>query len=565
MARRSDQDRIPRAVDLIEEAVHLLRTHPAELGLYYAGSAPFAVGVVFFWSYVTWFVPHDGAVALGALVLAVLFGGMRAAQHRFAQRLRAQLTREPLARWNVRRWLREWAAQSRLQAPSVVLLPLAVVFGVPFGWTYAYFQSAVVQPAGDQANSADRRRAAWTQAMLWPAQNHRALAIISALWLMVFLNLAVGFYLVPQLATRWLGLRTIFALSGWSYLNTTFLAVVAVLTHLAVGPLIKTFYLLRVFRGEARRTGADILLVLRREQAQRAAARATVAALVLAAVLGGTTPQLRAQSATAPTPAAATSTPSVTTGALDRALDEVLERPDFRWRLRPPAVPTDPKKRDGVIKAFLRATFDTIREIVRTVARWMANARRWVSDLLPGGKDDSSTARGRSTTPSLRWMDVLQIGAYALLAAVAGLLLWVVWKVVEHNRTRPLLTVGGAGALPTGTPDLRDENVEASRLPAHEWLALARTQLAAGEWRLAWRALFLATLATHAHDGLLSLAKFKTNLDYERELRRRAHNRPAVVDDFHSRRRAFEAVWYGHEPASADVARDWLRDLEGRP
>jgi hypothetical protein len=35
--------------------------------------------------------------------------------------------------------------------------------------------------------------------------------------------------------------------------------------------------------------------------------------------------------------------------------------------------------------------------------------------------------------------------------------------------------------------------------------------------------------------------------------------------DFRVRRRAFEGVWYGQEPASADAARDWLRQLEGRP
>ncbi|WP_415908628.1 hypothetical protein [Oleiharenicola sp. Vm1] len=189
-----------------------------------------------------------------------------------------------------------------------------------------------------------------------------------------------------------------------------------------------------------------------------------------------------------------------------------------------------------------------------------------MSDLLPGrDRDDGTSDPARGARASLGWMDALQFGAYALLVGVAGLLLWVVWKVVAHNRAHPPAAAAASGGAPAGAPDLRDESVEASRLPAHEWLALARTQLAAGEWRLAWRALFLATLATHAHDGLLSLAKFKTNLDYERELRRRAHGRATLVEDFRSRRRAFEAVWYGREAASPEVARDWLRQLEGRP
>lgn len=556
MAKTAERNRAPRAIDLIEEAVHLLRAHPGALGLYYAGAAPFACGVVFFWAYVSWFVPADGAVAFGALGLALAFGAMRVAQHRYAQRLRAHLTGDAPPRWQARDWRRECAMQFRLQAPGVVVLPLAAVFGVPFGWAYAYFQNAVVLPAGDGASAAERRRAAWEQALLWPGQNHRALAILSVLWAMVFLNVAVAFVVVPMLATRWLGLHTVFALSGWSYLNTTFLAVIAALTHLAVGPLIKAFYVVRVFRGEARRSGADLLLVLRREQARRSALRAGLAALVLAGALGGGVSTTRAVEAT-PVPAAA-----LESRQLDRALDEVLARPDFRWRLRQVAeAGAGQKKKEGIIMGFLRTTFETAREAARTVGRWFDSAKRWLADLLPGGKDDKTPTRGRDGTASLRWMDVLQFGAYALLAIVAGLLLWVVWKVFEHNRTRPF-AAGAAGAWPTATPDLQDENVEASRLPAHEWLALARAKLAAGEWRLAWRALFLATIATHAHDGLLSLAKFKTNLDYERELRRRALGRAAVAEEFRARRQAFEAVWYGHEQASAEGAREWLRELE---
>lgn len=557
MTKRPETKTIPRAVDLIEEGVHLLRAHPGALGLYYAGAAPFACGIVFFWAYVSWFMPADGAVAFGALGLALAFGLMRATQHRYAQALRAHLVGDALPRWRLRDWGREGAAQLRLQALGVVVLPLAAAFTVPFGWAYAYFQSAIVLP-GEGRSAAERRQTAWEQAQLWPAQNHWGIAILSVLWAMVFVNLAVAFVVVPMLATRWLGLHTVFALSGWSYFSTTFLVTVAVLTHLAVGPLIKAFYVVRVFRGEARRSGADLLLVLRREQARRSAARAGLAVLALAVSLASGMPAARAVAAVpAPTPAA-----TVSPQRLDRALDDVLARPDFRWRLRPVPETGPQKKKEGIITGFLRATFETAREIVRSVSRGLDRAKRWVADLLPGGKDDKAPTKPRDSMASLRWMDLLQFGAYALLAIVAGLLLWVVWKVFEHNRTRPL--AGGAtGALPTATLDLRDETVEASRLPAHEWLALARAKLAEGEWRLAWRALFLATIATHAHDGLLSLAKFKTNLDYERELRRRALGRAALAEEFRARREAFEGVWYGQEPASADAAREWLRQLEG--
>lgn len=536
---------------MLEEAVHLLRSQPAELGLFYAGTAPFVVGFVFFWAYVTWFVPPDGEVALGALLLALLFGCTRAVQHRCALRLRAHLTADPVPSWKLRDWLRETAAQLRLQAPAVVVLPLAAVFGVPFGWAYAYFQNLVALPAQP---GVERKHAAWEQATLWPAQNHWGLGILSVLWLAVFLNLAVAFYAVPALATNWLGLRTIFALSGWSYFNTTFLISVAALTHLAVGPLITAFYVVRVFRGGARRTGADILLVLRREQR----ARATAAGLMLALLLTLALPTGRAAAPSSSAPV------MVESRAIDRALDDVLARPDFRWRLKPVPAPTAQKK-DGIVQSFVRATFQTIREILRTVWRWFGSVKRWVSSILPGGDSGGAgEAQRGAKSASLRWMDLLQVGAYVLLFCVVGLLVWVVWKVVEQSRSRPVLPAPAAGGGAGATPDLHDESVQASALPAHEWLELARTKLAAGEWRLAWRALFLATLATHAHDGLLSLAKFKTNLDYERELRRRALGRVALVEEFGGRRRAFEAVWYGNDAADAEAARAWLQQMEAR-
>jgi len=86
--------------------------------------------------------------------------------------------------------------------------------------------------------------------------------------------------------------------------------------------------------------------------------------------------------------------------------------------------------------------------------------------------------------------------------------------------------------------------------------------MAAREWRLALRALYLATLAGLAADGLISLAKFKTNLDYERELRRRALTRHELVARFAARRKMFEDVWYGHAAPVEPAVRGWLAELE---
>lgn len=546
----------PGVADLIEESVHLLRRHPRELAWYYGGTAPFAVALLYFWAYVTWFAPADGEVAAGAFLLAILFGIMKAAQHRFALSLLARRLDEESPAWTWRQWASETSAQLRLQATGLVAVPLAAGFGVPFGWVYCYYQNATVLPSAPGAATRARRLLAWEQMQLWPKQNHWALAILSGLWLMVFLNMAVTFYAVPSLATSWLGLNSVFALSGWSYFNTTFLALVAASTHLLVDPLIKTFYLLRVFHGQARQTGADLRLVLAREKNLRRRPTAGLVLLTLGLLLVSP-PRARA----ADVSVAAAEPTTLSSPAINRALDRVLEQPEFRWRLRPlptPAALTN----EGIVKGFVRSTFDIIAQICRAVYSWVQSVSKWVSDLLPGGNNEKDGADGKDGGGSpFDWMVLLQLVSYVLLLVIAGLLVFVAWKVWRHN----LATVAFVAPPPApgGAPDLSDETVEASRLPADGWLNLARQQMAKGEWRLALRALFLATLARHAYEGRLTLAKFKTNLDYEFELRRRAVQRTDLAEEFRDRRRQFEEVWYGAVPASDGLARTWLAKMEG--
>lgn len=563
MTRPNSRSVQPGPVELLEEAVHLLRRHPFELAGYYAGTGAFAVALLYAWARVTWFAPEGAAVAVGALGLTLLFGVMKVAQHRFARRLYAARAGEPMPEigsW--RDWLGALAAEFRLQAAAVGLLPLAAALTVPFGWLFAYFQSVSVVAGPD---SAERRREAWALALLWPKQNHWALLVLSGLWFVTFLNVTAAFYVVPMLATKFLGLKTMFAVSGWSFFNTTMLVLLVTLTHLVVEPLIKAFYVLRVFHGRARHTGADIRLVLRREQQARARSVGVRVALMVVG-LGWFAQPIVVEAATGDVVVEAlpasppTVRPTVSMEQLDRSVDEVLTRPEFSWRLRPQPKPPGKESEDGAVKNFVRATFNTVGEIIRDVFRWLRKAKNWIADLFPDREPAESGSERARPARNLDWMNILQIGAYVLLFVVLGVLLLVAWRVWKHNRLPVLPSAPAAGAA--GVPDLHDENVEASRLPADGWLALAREKMAAGEWRLALRALFLASLARLASEGLVTLARFKTNHDYERELRRRARERVGTVDEFRTRRRQFEDTWYGNHPTDESRVAEWLRQLE---
>src|ERR1700733_8371753 len=103
-----------------------------------------------------------------------------------------------------------------------------------------------------------------------------------------------------------------------------------------------------------------------------------------------------------------------------------------------------------------------------------------------------------------------------------------IFRAIRNRRKSAIV----AAEAIQSAPDLRDENVGADQLPEDGWTKLARELLAKGELRLALRAFYLASLAHLADRNLINLARFKSNRDYERELRWRAHALPALVGVF---------------------------------
>jgi len=59
------------------------------------------------------------------------------------------------------------------------------------------------------------------------------------------------------------------------------------------------------------------------------------------------------------------------------------------------------------------------------------------------------------------------------------------------------------------------------------------------------RALYLATLAHLADKEMLTIESYKSNRDYERELKRRAHEHLDLIRIFSANLNIFERAWYG--------------------
>src|SRR5262249_51932273 len=157
------------------------------------------------------------------------------------------------------------------------------------------------------------------------------------------------------------------------------------------------------------------------------------------------------------------------------------------------------------------------------------------------------------------WIMALEILLYFLavvVVAAIAILLFRFWK--NRGRKPEVITAEAIQSV----PDLTDENVGADQLPEDGWTQLARELLARGEFRLALRAFYLASLAHLAERNLIALARFKSNRDYELELGRRAHSFPSLLQLFGEDVGAFDRVWYGTHEASGELVEQFAANVE---
>jgi hypothetical protein len=511
------------AVELYEEAVFLLRRAPAStLAAYYAGSIPFVLGFLFFWADMSQSTFAYDHCAPAALAVALLFGWMMYWQSLFVQKLQAELSGAPPPNWRSKESRRLGVLQLALQPTKFLVLPLASLILLPFASVYAFYQNSMAVRDGDL-------HAARKQAQVWQSQNWTLLAILAMLEVVVFLNIASAILLAPYLAKMLLGIESVFARSVSASLNTTFLAVTAGLTYLVTNPLAKAVYLLRYFYAESIETGEDLRVAQ--------AFLPILPFMLLLLLLPG---PLSAQ-ATPASPA-----PAISAEQLNHAIDDVIHRPEFTWRL-----PRAPHREDNG-NWFIRTTqsfLDATGRGIRQLGRWIGQFFDWLGEklksLIPGLGGNQPGADSRKLRALL----------YSLLVAVTILLSWLLWRVLRSGKKARV-----SAAIPVAAPlaEINDAGLEAGQQPLDQWIQLAKDCIARQDFRLALRALYLASLAFLADRSLISIQRGKSNQDYARELRRKARAAPELVSAFVQNIGTFERTWYG----KYDVDRGILEQFE---
>jgi hypothetical protein len=510
------------AIRIIEEAVHLLRSAPGSLlAGYYLGSAPFVLGLMYFWADMSRSANAGEHRTMAALGLAFLFVWMKFWHTAFAYQVRAYMIGEPPSKWSLRRIASVAATQSLIQSTRFVVLPIAAAVLIPFGFCYAFYQNAAAHTQEDTQTVKSTCKWAWRQSGLWPRQNHLLIGIFWIFGIVIFLNLSFAAFIIPQMVKTLFGIESIFTLSGMRMvLNTTFWIAMLGMTYLCLDPFIKTVYVLRCFYGSALKSGEDLKKELHRILVGGKKMAMGAAVVVLCAT---------------PFTCLAGQPPLVSPGELDRSIEETLERREFDWRMPRETVQEGEEEAKGPLAAAIKWLLDVIAEGIRTLGKWITQLFEWLENLLPG-------SHKKSLSSNKSWVTPVRVVLILLLLLFLVVLTFVFLRIRRRHRTGSIEAVA-AGVAPR--PDLNDEGTKADDLPANRWLLLAEEFSTKRELRLAMRALYLATLAYLAEHEMITIEIYKSNREYEQELKRRTHERKELHIIFSKSLNLFERVWYG--------------------
>ena len=570
------------AVDILEEGVHLLRTNASLLVPYYFGSLPFILGLLYFWTDMSTGADSWRHCAEGSWGLTLLFIWMKTWQSLYTRRLFGRVRGETSPGWGLRRTLGTAATQTALQPWGILILPIAFIILLPFPQACAFFQNVSLIGSGDEDDLRAVVKKSWRQASLWPMQNTLILwltspfllgfaaffifvlvpvsssfnpeasvpflFIIAALvaiplcpfGMVTALNIGMAVLLLPWLLKTLFDIETIFSISGTHVMNNTFFAIVCGLSYLCLDPLLKACYCLRCFYGESLQTGEDLKVELRSH------ARVGSVATLLVAIFLAITPFGKALAEPSAAAIAGAGTP-VPAERLNSAIESVIHYPEYSWRM-PREKPPEVAARHTALNDFL----DSIMGILRTGWNYVKYALEKVWIFIEDILSRIFLSLPRMEKPDTRWTTFSRAFIIIPLICIAAVLVYLAWRAWKDRK--PGRATADVIAQPV--PDITREDLDATALPEEGWLSLAGELMEKGELRLALRALYLASLACLARQEFITTAKYKSDREYELELRRRSHTQPHLVGAFVENRVFFENVWYGlHEVTPGIIER----------
>ncbi|MBV8141184.1 MAG: hypothetical protein JOZ60_03975 [Verrucomicrobia bacterium] len=538
-------------LDLIEAAVQLLRTSPPLVfALYCAGTVPFLLTFFSFCAEMSYDRRAVNNCAASATVVALTYCWMKGLQAFCCRELVHVYTGNPRRWWKPAAILAIWCRQIAVQPLGFFLIPVAWLLVFPVAYVSAFFQNLTIL-GGTQRNDLKK---SWELARLSPKQSYAVYGLLSLLTLIVFLDLYVVILSIPYLLKLLLGIESVLTSSPTWAFSPLLLIAAAALAHFLIDLLAKAVEVIRCCDGESLATGGDLLrrladlppdrMPLRKQsvlalplenQANRGrfAHSAFCCSLAIAALLG--TMSNSAGSDTSSPAENRTLEPRLTPLTLDRQIERVLQNPEYSWR--EPSAPPPHQKRESILEQWIAS----VRRSLLSFGGWVDRLFKSLLKRFALSSPLFQPAIGAMPLSSA----LLNALGYALWVAFGGALVVFLIRILKSKAAKLPPSIASAPS-----PDLTDERIEANQLADSEWYALAREKMAAGELPQAQRALFLAILSYLASHRFIAIARWKSNIDYEKEIVRQTDRLSQLPALYRQGRLGFERCWYGSQSVS---------------
>jgi len=514
------------SIQLAEEAYRLIRDDLSGFGLYYLlGSLPFFSYFIYFIEEMSYGSITSGKLFACSISITAIYFWMRT-MHSFAcESARRHLQSDNTPIWSFKKFVVVYCRQIRLSGIALPFLLLSNCIPICLGLAFSYSQnlSAFAYRAKD---ATECRHRSWRTAIVMTGPAHRFLGLYAATWFIVWANIAVLFYFLPSLLSSIFGIQTLTSITGLNLFSTTFLTITLSLSSIVANAFSKSFHTLLCFKYESRETGEDLLAKL----VQTRRAQTTGLALIAFGFA------LAPQPPTHATPLESYEQQPASfqeESLFDEQAKKTLSSPEYSWRL-PPSQREGDAEEDSLVASFLNYIADMAKSLGKSLEDFI--------DWLFNNDDQSESQQRHSPSGSYSGPSSGLIKAIALIAIALAIILIAI-VIFGYKRDHPPESEVNASAL-TKTPDLEDEATQASDMPYDKWLALAAKKADEKDFRLAIRAVFLATLSLLNTRHYIKISKSKANFEYARELSRRGALAP-TEESFQFCRTVFDATWYG--------------------
>jgi hypothetical protein len=556
-------------IDIMEDAIHLLRRTPVETyALFLVGITPFVLCLFNFCSEMSYSELAASNLTLFAATLALLYLWMKGFQALACRSLKAAYTGEPPETF--RSLFKALICQATIQPIGLFARPMAALISLlgystfvpplllPAAVTFSFFQNASIVYMGGRGDL----QKCWHLSLSGYRGTVPLLYLYLLLRVVIFLNVYLTVAALPYLLKALFGIDTFLSRDFRWLISFPYLVGIGLISYFVVDLLIKAIEVIRVCRAEAQTTGLDLRQSLLSLITAKKVSLVLFCLLIPTLIFGADSPHTPSGVPGAPgapgvvgvvgapgvpdapfLPVAlkrASPSPDldrIPESELNHSIERELTSPEYGWR-KPQQHLISPET--NWIQRFAAWLGKTLNKIRRAFNQVVDTISKWWKSLFPGS-ESPPVLPTRVSAPN--WINQLLI-----CAMIGGLILataLIVARLVGRSRKTPPLPVGAPVPV---VPNLESDTTLADELPEDEWVLLARRKLEEGELRLALRAFFLAMLSLLGSQRLIIVRRSKSNADYESELKRR--RTPELTELFGSNRRLFERCWYGDHPVT---------------